>query len=88
MNFLVDAQLPRSLAALLQSCGHNAIHTLELPEGNRTSDDILCMLAANEQRVMVTKWRFCGFIFAAQPASEALVNCNRKYFKQRYANAF
>jgi predicted nuclease of predicted toxin-antitoxin system len=43
------------LAGLLQSFGHNAIHTLELPEGNNTSDEALCMLAATEQKVLVTK---------------------------------
>ena len=54
-KFLVDAQLPRSLARLLQSLGHDAIHTLDLPEGNRSTDAILCRLAESEQRVLMTK---------------------------------
>jgi predicted nuclease of predicted toxin-antitoxin system len=48
VKFLVDAQLPRSLAGLLQSFGHDAIHTLDLPEA-------LCRVAIDEQRVLVTK---------------------------------
>jgi hypothetical protein len=38
MNFLVDAQLPRRLARRLQEAGHDALHTLDLPAGNRTTD--------------------------------------------------
>jgi predicted nuclease of predicted toxin-antitoxin system len=55
VKFLVDAQLPRSLTALLLSAGHDAVHTLDLPAANRTSDEVLCRLAAEEQRVLVTK---------------------------------
>jgi predicted nuclease of predicted toxin-antitoxin system len=38
MKFLIDAQLPRRLAHQLSSAGYDAIHTLDLPNGNRTSD--------------------------------------------------
>lgn len=55
MNFLVDAQLPRRLAEWLRERGHDACHTLDLAKGNRTSDAELCMLAANEDRIVVTK---------------------------------
>jgi predicted nuclease of predicted toxin-antitoxin system len=41
MKFLVDAQLPRRLAALLQQAGHDTIHTLDLPLGNRTTDTVI-----------------------------------------------
>ena len=34
MNFIVDAQLPKSLARLLAELGHDAIHTLDMPERN------------------------------------------------------
>lgn len=37
MRFLVDAQLPRRFCAWLVEAGHDAVHTLELPKGNRTS---------------------------------------------------
>ncbi|MDO9425156.1 MAG: DUF5615 family PIN-like protein [Methylobacter sp.] len=38
MKFLVDAQLPRHLAASLKWSGHDVLHTLDLPTGNRTPD--------------------------------------------------
>jgi predicted nuclease of predicted toxin-antitoxin system len=55
VNFLVDAQLPRKLADLLRSLGHDAVHTLDLPKGNSTSDGALCELAANDNRILITK---------------------------------
>jgi predicted nuclease of predicted toxin-antitoxin system len=55
VRFLVDAQLPRRLADLLARLGHDVLHTLELPEGNRTSDKCLCDLSESERRVLITK---------------------------------
>ena len=39
MNFLVDAQLPQRLTAWLTAAGCDALHTLDLPDANRTSDE-------------------------------------------------
>ena len=55
MRFLVDAQLPRRVVLLLQQAGHDAIHTLDLPYGNRTPDTEINAWAAREQRVVITK---------------------------------
>lgn len=55
MKFLIDAQLPRSLALWLCEHGHDALHTLDLVEGNRTSDAAICRLADQEDRIVVTK---------------------------------
>ncbi len=55
MKFLVDAQLPRRIAYRLQEAGHDAVHTLDLPEANRTTDAEILNLAAREGRVVVTK---------------------------------
>jgi len=55
VNFLVDAQLPRRLVPLLQQAVHDALHTLDLPNGNRTPDAEINALAEREQRVVVTK---------------------------------
>ena len=55
MNFLVDAQLPRRMAAWLIAAGCDAKHTLDLPDGNRTTDEQVNDLADREQRVVVTK---------------------------------
>ena len=55
MKFLVDAQLPRRLARWLQGAGHDALHTLELPDGNRTTDAEINAHAAQDSRIVVTK---------------------------------
>lgn len=57
MKFLVDAQLPRSLATLLSGAGHDAVHVSTLPSGNRTSDAEIARLADSDNRVVVTKDR-------------------------------
>ena len=55
MNFLVDAQLPRRMTAWLTAVGCNAMHTLDLPDGNRTTDEQINDMADREQRAVVTK---------------------------------
>lgn len=55
MKFIVDAQLPKSLARLLRELGHDAIHTLELPTRNRTGDDEINKISINDQRVLISK---------------------------------
>lgn len=55
MNFLVDAQLPYRIARWLREAGFDAVHTLDLPEANRTSDSAILQVAADEQRVVITK---------------------------------
>ncbi len=55
MKFLVDAQLPRRIARWLRESGYDAVHTLDLPEANLTSDNTILRVAANENRVVITK---------------------------------
>jgi len=55
MNFLVDAQLPRRMTAWLTAAGCDAVHTLDLPDGNRTTDEQINDVADREQRAVVTK---------------------------------
>jgi predicted nuclease of predicted toxin-antitoxin system len=55
MKFLVDAQLPRHLAASLKWSGHDVLHTLDLPSGNRTSDWQINKISLQEQRIVITK---------------------------------
>lgn len=55
MKFLVDAQLPGRLAAWLVGQGHEALHTRDLREGNRTSDAVICALSVRERSVVITK---------------------------------
>src|SRR5581483_6611491 len=49
------AQLPRRMSEWLTVAGNNAIHTLDLPDGNRTTDEQINDIAEREQRVLVTK---------------------------------
>jgi predicted nuclease of predicted toxin-antitoxin system len=55
MKFLVDAHLPRRLVSWLRQAGYDAVHTRDLPLGNRTSDPAINNLSLREQRVVVTK---------------------------------
>ena len=55
MKFRVDAQLPRRVAAWLAAAECDAEHTLNLPDGNRTTDEQINDVAHREQRVVVTK---------------------------------
>ncbi len=55
MKFLIDAQLPRRLTAHFRQAGLEAIHTLDLPDGNRTTDRVINELSIKEQYIVVTK---------------------------------
>jgi hypothetical protein len=55
VKFLVDAQLPRRAVGWLAAAGCDAVHTLDLPNGNRTTDVEIIDTADREQRVVVTK---------------------------------
>ncbi len=55
MNFLVDAQLPKSISSLLVTIGHDSIHTLDFPEKNLSQDNILLKIAKRENRIIITK---------------------------------
>jgi predicted nuclease of predicted toxin-antitoxin system len=55
VNFLVDAQLPRRIAGWMTAAGCDTIHTLDLPDGNRTTDQQIIDVADREQRAVVTK---------------------------------
>ena len=55
MKFLIDAQLPARLARYLNEAGHDALHTSELPDGNRTTDAQIAERADGDERIVVTK---------------------------------
>ncbi len=55
MKFLVDAQMPRRIARWLQASGCDAIHTLDLPDANRTSDEEIIDFADREGRAVISK---------------------------------
>ncbi len=55
MKFLVDAQLPRRMAVWLSAAGCDAIHTLDLPDGNRATDGKINEIVEREQRILISK---------------------------------
>ena len=55
MKFIVDAQLPKSLARFLSERGFDAIHTLDLPNKNITDDLEINRISFAENRVVITK---------------------------------
>ena len=55
MRFLIDAHLPRRLAYRLKEMGHDVVHTLDLPDQNRTSDTFIEELSLRDHRVVITK---------------------------------
>jgi predicted nuclease of predicted toxin-antitoxin system len=57
VKLLIDAQLPVRLAQFLTGAGHDTAHTIELPDGNRSTDRQIAWHADREGRVVITKDR-------------------------------
>jgi len=55
MKFLVDAHLPKRLSLFLSWKGYDAVHTLDLPNQNRTKDSQINQISIEEQRVVISK---------------------------------
>ena len=55
MKFLVDAHLPPGVCEVLRSAGHDAIHTRDLPHGNRSTDQLINEASIRDQRVVLSK---------------------------------
>jgi len=55
MKCIIDAQLPRKLATLINELGGDAIHTLDLPQRNLTPDSEVIDCAEAEARVVISK---------------------------------
>ena len=55
MKFIIDAQLPKSLASLFIEKGYDVIHTLELPKGNKTTDEEIIQLSLKEKKIVISK---------------------------------
>lgn len=57
MKWLIDAQVPQRLAMRLVEPGYDAVQTPDLPRGNRTSDSVICRMADESSRILVSKDR-------------------------------
>lgn len=79
MKFLVDAQLPRRLVSRLRDAGHEALHTLDLPLGNRTPDATINELSTREGlRHHYQRRRFRKLVPPASEAFQAVADFNRE----------
>lgn len=76
MKFLIDAQLPRRIAYDLRAAGHETLHTLDLPQGNRTTDAELIAIAARDERIIVSKDAdfVNSFVLMRQPSRLLLIS--------------
>ena len=55
MRCIVDAQLPYRLAVFLRDQGWDVIHTDDLPNMERTSDNEIRALSSEEDRLVISK---------------------------------
>ena len=55
MKFLLDAQLPKKLSEFLNWKGYDSIHTLDLPDKNRTKDTQINDISIEQSRIVISK---------------------------------
>jgi predicted nuclease of predicted toxin-antitoxin system len=55
MNFLIDANLSRRLVDIFNERGHQVVHTLDLLDGNITTDLAILQYADEQNCIIVTK---------------------------------
>jgi predicted nuclease of predicted toxin-antitoxin system len=55
MRFIIDAQLPIGLKKILNDAGFDSIHTDDLPDKERTTDNQIREISILEKRVVISK---------------------------------
>ena len=55
MIFIIDSQFPISLSNHLKSREHDSIHTLDLPDKNKSKDNFTTSISFKQKRIVVTK---------------------------------
>jgi predicted nuclease of predicted toxin-antitoxin system len=81
MKFLLDAQMPESLAVYFP--GHDVLHTTKLAEGNLTTDKSINAISIEEKRVLVTKDSdfYHSYVASQQPYKLVLVKLGNMRLK-------
>ena len=76
IKFIVDAQLPYSLALLLKEKGFDVVHTDNLPNKERTTDNEIRKLADEQGRIVITKDNdfFDSYIIGKSPLRLFLIS--------------
>ncbi len=91
MKFIVDAQLPKSLSEFLKWKGFDSIHTLELPEKNRTRDKKINKISKEQGRILITKDRdfLESFLIKYEPKKLIIIrtgNIPNRYLLEIFSN--
>ncbi len=75
-KFLIDAQLPKRLSRMMQARDLDVLHTLDLPDGNKTKDSQINTISLEEKRIVVTKDNdfVNSFLLQKRPYKLLLVN--------------
>ena len=55
MKFIVDAQLPYGLTLILRQKGYDVIHTDDLPDKEKTTDNEIRRISKKQNRIVITK---------------------------------
>lgn len=86
MKFLIDAHLPPGLRRVFAAAGHDAIHTLDLPEQNASRDGALNAVSMDEQRATITKDTdfYHSHLLYGRPWKLVLVRTGNLGLKQTY----
>ncbi len=76
IQFIVDAQLPYSLVVMLRGKGLDVIHTDDLPNKERTSDNEIQTLAKEGNGIVITKDNdfFDSYILSKSPSRLLLIS--------------
>jgi len=76
IKFIVDAQLPYSLSVILNRKGVDVIHTDNLPNKEKTTDNEIRILAKEENRIVITKDNdfFDSYILYKSPSRLLLIS--------------
>jgi predicted nuclease of predicted toxin-antitoxin system len=85
MKFIVDAQLPYGIALFLRDKGFDVLHTNDLPDKERTTDNEIRTISMADNRIVITKdYDFLNsYILRRIPQKLLLVttgNINNKQF--------
>lgn len=84
MKFLIDAQLPPVLKFVFTNRGYEAIHTLDLPQKNDTSDHQILEIAIENNYILITKDKdfYNSFLLKRQPDKLIMVKAGNIRIKE------
>jgi len=87
IKFIVDAQLPYSLALMLRGKGFDVTHTDNLPNKEKTTDNEIRVVAEKEKRIVITKGNdfFDSYILNKTPARLFLISTGNITNKDLFA---